>query len=149
MTIPYKQSFSAYLNSSQYLKCWGPILDFSSLGDDDSYLKSALIDSPSMQIMTRYLSMVTKNRAYLFKDETNGKCLKVNFGNKHTLLTLLQNYQKMVSIFYRKNYGNNHSHYSLLRILGNHIPFLETILYILFRSRSTISYTWSRINATL
>lgn len=97
MTIPYKKSFSAYLNSSQYLKCWGPILDFSSLGDDDSYLKSAIIDSPSMQIMTKYLSMVTKNRAYLFKDETNGKCLKVNFGNKQPLLTLLQNLRKLVT----------------------------------------------------
>ena len=41
--------------------------------------------------------MVTKNRAYLFKDETNGKCLKVNFGNKQPLLTLLQNLRKLVT----------------------------------------------------
>ena len=79
MSIRYDQSFTAYLNAEQYIKVWGAVLDYSSITSGHSYLTNTTINKdPALKTIVDYLAMVTKNNPYLWKDETSGKCLKVN-----------------------------------------------------------------------
>ena len=76
-TIPYDRSTVAHFLATQFLGCVGPILDWSSIINDDSYIyKTILRDSPPHLTMARFLVDHTRNQPFRMKCEGSGQALR-------------------------------------------------------------------------
>ena len=75
--IPFEESIPAYLLSRAFIKSIGPILDFSSILGPESYIEKAFLsNSKTLTAQAKILSVLTKNRPMLIKDETNAQPMK-------------------------------------------------------------------------
>ena len=91
-TIPYHESLTAYLLAKQYIKVLGPILDFSSINNSESYVKKAFLDQcTALTRQVEFLIQVTSRRPHKLKDEASGMCLKnvINPSSKQYHIQLL------------------------------------------------------------
>ena len=72
--IDYHLSLPAYSLSRAYVKALGPILDFSSVVQPDSFIfKSLFQSSKAVEAQVEILSKMRKNMELMIKDEADGK----------------------------------------------------------------------------
>jgi len=77
ISIPYHKSLVSYFLTNQFIKTIGPILDWSSIMNPDSFIFKNLIDqSESVQPQLEYLASKHKNKAFRMKCEANGMAIR-------------------------------------------------------------------------
>lgn len=76
--IPYNHSVVSMIRAGQYLKVFGPILDFSSILCPGTYIYNYVAQSPALLAKVEFLASLTKNQPFLLKDEAQCKLIKVS-----------------------------------------------------------------------